>query len=94
MRLTLSGPPGAPGIPPHGYSLLVVNHIVQIGEGARKLPAIDGLRRFAGVFEGDTKVRAAGSSGFSRLDLCCCVADLWKRVSYVSCCWLEMWSSI
>lgn len=59
----------------------MVNHIIQVGKGARKFPSVDGLRRLPGVFEGDTKVGAAGSSGFAWLDLGCCVADLWREGS-------------
>ena len=76
----MSSPPRAAGIPPHGYGLLVVNHIVKVGKGARKFPSVDGLGRLTGVLKGDTKVGTAGSSGFAWLDLCGCVADLGEMV--------------
>lgn len=72
----------------------MVNHIVQVGKGTSKFPSVDGLGRLTGVLKGDTKVGAAGSSGFAWLDLCCCVADLGEMVRDVSCRLLEMGSSI
>lgn len=63
----------------------MVDHIVQVGKGARKFPSVDGLSRLTGVLKRNTKVGAACSSGFARLNLCRCVADLEEMVQYVSC---------
>lgn len=73
---TLSGPPCAPGVPSHGHRFDVPNHIVQVGDGALQLPAVDGLSGLARVFEGDTEVGAAGAGGFCGFDRGGCVADL------------------
>lgn len=53
--------------------------VVQVGEGALELPAIDGLGGFTGIFERDTEVGAAGAGRFGGLELGCCVADLWRE---------------
>lgn len=57
----------------------MADDIVQVGDGALELPAVDGLGGFTGVFEGDAEVGAAGAGGFGWLELGCCVADLLKR---------------
>ena len=64
----------------------MINHIVQISQRALQLPPIDGLCRFAGVFEGDAEVGAMSAGGFALLDCGGCVADLRVReeVSWVS----------
>lgn len=52
------------------------DHVVQVGDGALQLPAIDGLGGLTGVFEGDAEICAAGAGGFGGLDRGGCVADL------------------
>ena len=39
----------------------MINHIAQVCQRALELPAIDGLGRFAGVFEGDAEVGAVSA---------------------------------
>ncbi len=58
---TLCGPTCAPSISPHGHGFAVANDIVQVGDGALELPAIDGLGGFSSVFERDTEVSASGA---------------------------------
>ena len=81
---TLRCPPGTTGISPHGYRFFMIDHIAQVCQCALDLPAIDGLSRFAGVFEGDTEVGAMGAGGFALLDRGGCVANLdeEERVSW------------
>ena len=73
---TLCTSPRAPCISPHWHRFFLLDHVVQVGQRALQLPAVDGLRRFAGVFEGDAEVGAAGAGGLGGLDLGGCVADL------------------
>lgn len=54
----------------------MINHIAQICQRALELPAIDGLGRLAGVFEGDAQVGAVGAGRFALLDRGGGVADL------------------
>ena len=54
----------------------MVDDIRQIGDGAGEFPAVDGLRGFAGVLEGDAEVGAARAGGFGGLEVGGCVADL------------------
>ena len=65
----------------------MIDHIAQVCQRAFELPAIDRLRRFAGVFEGDAEVGAVSTGGFALLDRGGCVADLdeegwvsWRRM--------------
>ena len=65
----------------------MINHIAQVCQRALELPAVDGLGRFAGVFEGDAEVGAVSAGGFALLDRGGCVADLdeeervsWRRM--------------
>lgn len=73
---TLSCPAGAPGVSPHGHGLGVPDDVVQVGDGALELPAVDGLGGLARVLEGDAEVGAAGAGGFGGFDVGGCVADL------------------
>ncbi len=73
---TLRSTASAASIPPHGDGFLVVEDIVEVGEGAGELPAVDGLRRLAGVLEGDAEVGAARARRFGGLEVCRCVSDL------------------
>ena len=54
----------------------MVLDIVEVGEGALQLPAVDGLGGFAGVLEGAAEVGAPGARGFGGFDVGGCVADL------------------
>lgn len=74
--LALRGAPRGSGVAAHGHGFLVLEHVAQVGEGAVELPAVDGLRGFAGVFEGDAEVGAPGAGGFRGVDLGGGVADL------------------
>lgn len=67
----------------HRDSLLLLSHILQVLDCALKLPSVDRLRSLAGVLEGDTKVRAAGTGGFRRQDGGSSVANLedWDLVN-------------
>lgn len=76
---TLRSPPCTPSIPPHGHRLLMIDHIAQVGQRALKLPAIDGLGCFAGVFEGDAEIGTVSAGGFALFDRGGCVADLEKQ---------------
>lgn len=81
---TLTRSPCTPSVPPHGHGLLLLNHIVEVGQCALKLPAVDRLSCLAGVLEGDAQVGTARAGGFRRLDVGGCVADLEERAG-VSC---------
>ena len=54
----------------------MIDYVAQVCQRALKLPAIDGLSRFAGVLEGDAEVGAVSAGGFALLDRGGCVADL------------------
>ena len=73
---TLSSTASAPSISPHRHRFLVFLHVVEVGEGALQFPSVDGLGRFARVFEGAAEVGAAGARGFGWLEVGGCVADL------------------
>lgn len=79
---TLTRSSCAPSVAPHGYGLLLLNHIVEVGQRALQLPAVDRLGRLAGVLEGDAQVGTARAGGFRRLDMGGCVPDLER--AYVS----------
>ena len=75
-RLTLGSAASAPGITPHRNRLLVLLDILEEGQGALELPAVDGLRCLAGVLERDAEVGAARAGALCRLDVGRGVADL------------------
>lgn len=54
----------------------MVLDVLEVGDCAAQLPAVDGLSRLAGVLVGDAQVGAAGARGFGGLDVGGCVADL------------------
>jgi len=54
--LALRAASSTSSIPPHGNGLLMLCDVLEILNGALKLPSVDGLGGLAGVFEGDTKV--------------------------------------
>lgn len=75
-KRTLRSSSGAPSVPPHGHSFLLLNYIIEVCQGALELPAVDCLSGLASILEGDAEVSAASTSGFGRLDLGSCVANL------------------
>lgn len=62
----------------------MVLHILQVCDCALELETVDGLCGFAGVFKRDTEVGAASSGRFARLDVGCCVADLYREMLAVA----------
>ena len=50
--------------------------ILEEGDGAGELPAVDGLGGLAGVLEGGSEVGAAGAGGFRGFEVGGCVTDL------------------
>jgi hypothetical protein len=74
---TLCSTASAPGISPHWHSLDVALDILEVGDGAGKLPAVDGLGGLAGVLVGDAEVGAAGARRLGWLEVGGGVADLW-----------------
>lgn len=73
---TLGSTASAPGISPHGHGLSVALDVLEVGEGAAELPAVDGLGGLAGVLVRDAEVGAARAGGLGRLDVGGGVADL------------------
>lgn len=73
---TLGGPAGAASISAHGNSFLVLLHILEEGDSASQLPAIDGLGSFPRVLERHAEVRAAGAGRLGGMDLGRSVSDL------------------
>ena len=65
---TLRSTARAPSIASHRHRFLVVLDVVEVGEGALQLPAVDRLGSFARVLEGAAEVGAAGARGLGRLD--------------------------
>lgn len=72
----MRGTPSAPSISPHRHGLGVVLDILEVGEGAGELPAVDGLRRLARVLVRDTEVGAASARRLGGLEVGGCVSDL------------------
>lgn len=75
-KLTLSSASHAAGVPPHRNGFGLGGDIVEEGQGALQLHAVDCLRGLAGVLEGDTQVRTAGAGAFCARDFLSGVADL------------------
>lgn len=73
---TLGSTASAPGISPHGDGLALLLHVLEVREGALKLPSVDGLGGLASVLERNSEVRAAGARALRGLDLGGGVADL------------------
>lgn len=73
---TLRASSGSAGIPPHRDGLLVTLDILEVGDGALELPAVDGLGRLTGILERDTEVGTARAGRLGGRDLGGCVADL------------------
>jgi hypothetical protein len=65
----LGGSANAAGVASEGDGLLVALDVLQEGDGALELPAVDGLGGLAGVLEGDAEVGTAGAGRFRGLDL-------------------------
>lgn len=76
LPLTLRGSASAASISPHWDGLLLLQDIAEEGEGALKLPSVDGLSSLASVLEGGAEVAAASPGGLCVVDAGCCVADL------------------
>jgi hypothetical protein len=75
-KLTLRSASSATSVPPHGDRLLLLQNVSEVGEGAVKLPSVDGLSSLAGVLEGNAEVAAASPGGLCVVNVGCCVADL------------------
>lgn len=82
LRLTLRSASLATGVPPHRDDLGLGGDIVEEGQGALQLHAVDGLGGLVGVLEGDTQVRAAGAGALSGRDFLSGVADLHCQLAY------------
>ena len=76
MLRTLSSTASAPGISPHGHGLAVLLDVLEEGDSALELPAVDGLGSLARVLVGDTQVRAPGAGALRGFDVGGGVADL------------------
>lgn len=72
---TLGSTASAPGISPHWHSLALLLDVLEVGEGALKLPAVDGLGGLASILEADSQVRATSAGALSGFDLGRSVAD-------------------
>ena len=73
---TLGSPSSAPRVPSHRHRLLLQLDILEEGDGALELPAVDGLGGFPCVLERHSEVRAARAGRLGRRDLGCCVSNL------------------
>jgi hypothetical protein len=83
--LTLRSASSAASVPPHGDSLLVLQDISEVGEGALELPAVDSLGGLAGVLEGNAEVAAAGASRLCAFNGRGSVANLPLLISHSAC---------
>jgi len=73
--LDLRATTSATSVPPHGNCLLVLLDVLEIGDSALQLPAIDCLCRFTGVLERDAEVGSASPCRLLGRDRGCCVPD-------------------
>lgn len=78
--LTLSGASSGTGVAPHGNGLLVVEDVAEVGEGALKLPSVDGLGGLAGVLERNTEVGAASAGALCVVEVGCSVTNLRQQL--------------
>jgi hypothetical protein len=67
--LALGGAASGAGVSSHGDGLLVLLDVLEEGNSALKLPAVDGLGGLAGVLEGHSEVGTAGAGRLRGLDL-------------------------
>jgi len=67
--LALGGAASAAGISSHGDGLLVLLDVLEEGNSALKLPAVDGLGGLASVLERHSEVGTAGAGRLRGLDL-------------------------
>ena len=72
---------GGAGIAAHGDSLLVLLDVLEEGNSALELPAVDGLGGLAGVLEGDAEIGTAGAGRLCGFDLSRGVSDLFIPAS-------------
>lgn len=79
---TLSGAADGASVPAEGHGLLLLADVLEEGDGAGQLPAVDSLSGLTGVLERNPEVGAAGAGGLARLDLGGGVANLqiWKFI--------------
>jgi hypothetical protein len=75
---TLRASSSAAGISSHRHGLLVLLHILEEGDGALELPAVDGLGGLARVLERDSEVGAAGAGRLGRVNFLRCVPNLFE----------------
>lgn len=73
---TLRGATDAAAEAAEGDGLLLLGDVVEEGNSALELPAVDGLGGFPRVLERDTEVRAAGAGRLGGRDLLGCVSNL------------------
>jgi hypothetical protein len=78
--LTLSGASSGTGVAAHGNGLLVVEDVAKVGEGALKLPSVDGLGGLAGVLERNTEVGAASAGALCVVEVGCSVTNLRQQL--------------
>ena len=81
---TLSGSASAAGVSAHGNSLLVLLDVLEEGDGAGQLPAVDGLGGLTSVLERHTEVLAAGASRLGGRNLGGGVSNLFHQRGPVS----------
>jgi len=67
--LALGGATSAAGVSSHGDGLLVLLNVLEEGNSALKLPAVDGLGGLASVLEGHSEIGTASAGRLRGLDL-------------------------
>ena len=80
---TLGGAASGAGVSSHGDGLLVLLDVLEEGNSALKLPAVDGLGGLASVLERNSEVGTASAGRLRGLDLGGSVSNLfkWKKPS-------------
>lgn len=76
---TLGGAASAASISSHGDGLLVLLDVLEEGNSALKLPAVDGLGGLASVLERHSEVGTAGAGRLRGLDLGGSVSNLYEK---------------
>jgi len=72
----------------------MLEHIVEKGEGALKLPSVDSLRSLAGVLERGAEVAAASPGGLCVVDGGVCVANLRAQLACTAASGISNWRTI